>query len=199
MTSAQNRRLQSNGNRLEVLPDDIARILITQEQISLRVKELAEQISDDYRDRRLHIAGILNGSFIFLADLVRCLSIPVEIDFISFSSYGSSTESCRNITTRIELNSDLENKDVLIVDDIIDTGYTLTKSGIIQQLISCGANSVRICALLDKPSRRKTNIIADYSGFTIPDEFVVGYGMDYSGLHRNLPYIAVMKQQEFNE
>jgi hypoxanthine phosphoribosyltransferase len=182
------------GINNQVIPDDISRVIVTQEQISLRVHELAEQISDDYKDSRLHIAGILNGSFIFLADLVRCLNIPVEIDFISFSSYGSSTVSCGNITTRIELNSDVKNKDVLIVDDIVDTGYTLTKSGIIQQLISCGAKSVKICALLDKPSRRKTNIIVDYSGFTIPDEFVVGYGMDYSGLHRNLPYIAVMKQ-----
>lgn len=176
-----------------MIPDDIDKVLITQEQIANRVRELAKQISYDYKDRKLHIAGILNGSFIFLADLVRCLNIPVEIDFISFSSYGSSKESSGNINVRMDLNSDIRNKDILIVDDIIDTGFTLSKSGIVDQLMSYGAKSVKICALLDKPSRRKADIIIDYSGFTIPDEFVVGYGMDFSGLHRNLPYIATIK------
>lgn len=175
-----------------MIPADINRILITREQISERVKELADQISYDYRGRKLHIAGILNGSFIFLADLVRCLSIPVEIDFISFSSYGGSRDSCGSINIRMDLNSDVRNKDVLIVDDIIDTGFTLSRSGIIDRLVSNGAESVKICTLLNKPSRRMVEIVIDYFGFTIPDEFVVGYGMDYSGLHRNLPYIAVI-------
>ncbi|MHB1459047.1 MAG: hypoxanthine phosphoribosyltransferase [Armatimonadota bacterium] len=175
------------------MPDDIARILITQEEIAKRVKELAEQISFDYKDANLHITAILNGSFIFLADLVRCLSIPVEIDFVSFSSYGSSRESCGNVDIRMDLSSDVKDKDILIVDDIIDTGFTLTRSGILHKLESCGAKSIKICALLDKVSRRKADIAVDYPGFIIPDEFVVGYGMDCSGFHRNLPYIAVIK------
>lgn len=176
-----------------MLPDGIERVLLTEEQITSRVRHLAEQISNDYRGRVLLLVGVLNGSFVFLADLARLLSIPAEIDFVSFSSYASSSTSDGCVDTRLAISCDVIGKDVLIVEDIIDTGHTISRSGIVDRLRLSGASSVKLCSLLDKAAGRKADVTIDYLGFTIPDQFVVGYGMDYAGLYRYLPYVAILR------
>lgn len=170
-------------------------VLFSEEQIRSRIDELARQISCDYLGSDLLVIGILNGSFIFLADLVREISVPLKIDFISLSSYGQAIQSSGMVDMRLDIHCDVLNYDVLIVEDIIDTGYTIQKSRIIDRLLQKGAKSVKICTLLNKKDRRKVDIKLDYIGFVIPNEFVIGYGMDYAGLYRNLPYIAIMKAE----
>lgn len=169
-------------------------VVFSEKEIAERVSQLAYKISSDYVNSKLLVIGILNGSFIFLADLTRCISIPIEIDFISVASYGSSTISSENVEFKLGLKTDVLEKHILIVEDIIDTGYSLHKSDVINHFIKSGAKSVKICALLNKESRRKVPIAIDYLGFDIPDIFVVGYGMDYAGLYRNLPYIGIINE-----
>jgi hypoxanthine phosphoribosyltransferase len=169
-------------------------VLFSEDEILTRVDQLGRQISEDYASKNLLLVGILKGSFVFLADLVRSISLPLSVDFITLSSYRNSTESSGLVEILSEMREDIPGKDVIIVDDIVDTGWTIRMSGIIEYLLAKGAESVRICALLDKPSRRRVDLVVDYVGFSIPDKFVVGYGLDLQGLHRNLRYIGCIEQ-----
>ena len=173
---------------------DIDHILLTEEQISEAVAAIAAKIDADSREseRDLLLLGILKGSVVFMGDLMKKLKTPVEIDFMKVSSYGSSTVSSGKVNILLDLHrNDLSDKDIIIVEDIIDSGRTL--SYLLKYLEIAGAGSVKTCTLLDKPSRRSVEFIPDYTGFTIPDEFVVGYGLDYNEHYRSLPYIGVLK------
>lgn len=170
----------------------ISKILIEEKQINEKVKELAKRISDDYRKKENTpcLVGLLKGSFIFIADLSRYIDIPIEIDFMIVSSYGNN-QIGSEIKILKDIDVQLSGRDVIIVEDIIDTGYTLEK--ICEVLQTRNIDSLKICALLNKPSRRKVNINIDYNGFNIEDEFVVGYGIDYAQKYRNLNYIGVVE------
>ena len=178
---------------------DIAEILLTQEQIAERVGELGRQISSDYEGKDLLLVGILKGAFVFLADLIRNISIPLTIDFVAISSYKSSTESGGIVKVVKDLDCDVEGRHVLIIEDIVDTGWTLKMSYLADNLQARKAASVRVCTLLDKPERRQVELDLDYVGFVIPNKFVVGYGLDFNGLHRNLPYIGILKEEAQRE
>ncbi|MDI6827420.1 MAG: hypoxanthine phosphoribosyltransferase [Armatimonadota bacterium] len=177
--------------------EDIAEILLTEEQIAARVSELGRKISEDYLGKDLIVVGILKGAFVFLADLIRQITIPVSVDFVAISSYGSSTRSSGVVKILKDLDESVENKHVLIVEDIIDTGLTLKLSYLKDNLVRRKAASVKICTLLDKPDRRQVDIEPDYKGFSIPNKFVVGYGLDFGGLYRNLPFIGVLKEEVY--
>lgn len=170
----------------------ISKILIEEKQINEKVKELAKRISDDYRKKENVpcLIGLLKGSFIFIADLSRYIDIPIEIDFMIVSSYGNN-QIGSEIKILKDIDVQLSGRDVIIVEDIIDTGYTLEK--ICEVLQTRNIASLKICTLLNKPSRRKVNINIDYNGFNIEDEFVVGYGIDYAQKYRNLNYIGVVE------
>lgn len=170
----------------------ISKILIEEKQINEKVKELAKRISDDYsgKENAPCLVGLLKGSFIFIADLSRYIDIPIEIDFMIVSSYGNNKIGSE-IKILKDIDVQLSGRDVIIVEDIIDTGYTLEK--ICEVLQTRNIASLKICTLLNKPSRRKVNINIDYNGFNIEDEFVVGYGIDYAQKYRNLNYIGVVK------
>ena len=170
---------------------DVKEVLITEDQIQAKVKELAERISRDYRDKNPVLVAVLNGAFVFLADLVRNLDLPCTIDFVSWSSYGKDTSSSGVFRIMKDLESNVESKHVLIVEDIIDTGLTLHY--LLDNIRARKPASVRVAALLDKPSRRKIEAKADYLGFQIPDAFVVGYGLDFAQSYRNLPFIGILK------
>lgn len=168
-------------------------VLLTQEQIEKRVRELAEQISRDYRDGELILVGVLRGAVIFLADLVRWITLDVKVDFIDVSSYGYQTETSGIVKIEQDISLDVEGKDVLLVEDIIDTG--LTWSYLREYFQSKNPRTLKICSLLDKPSRRRVEIYGDYVGFTIPDRFVMGYGLDCCGFFRNLTAIGTPSQE----
>lgn len=168
---------------------EIAHVLITEEQLSRRVRALTAQLRRDYAGRELVVVSLLNGTVMFLADLVRHLSIPLRLDFIGVSSYGSGTESGELVFTK-ELRLDVKGRDVLLVDDILDTGRTLKR--VTDKLRALKPKEIRTCVLLDKPSRRIEKVQADYVGFKIPDHFVVGYGMDFAERYRNLPFVGVL-------
>lgn len=172
----------------------IGEMLLSEEAIAGRVGELGRQISQDYEGKELMLVGILKGAFVFLADLVRSISIPLTIDFVAVSSYGASTKASGVVRISKDLDESVENKHVLIVEDIVDTGLTLRLGYLVENLRARKAASVRVCTLLDKPSRREAAVQLDYVGFVIPDKFVVGYGLDFNGQYRNLPYIAVLKE-----
>lgn len=163
------------------------RVLFNKEEISRRVKELGDEISFDYKRRNLVVISLLRGSFIFAADLVREISIPVEIDFITTSSYENDETSSGLVDIVHDLRTNIEGKDILIVDDICDSGYTLER--VIEHLNLKRPNSIDICVMLDKPSRRKINLQPKYIGYSIPDVFIVGYGLNYEKHYRNIPYI----------
>lgn len=169
---------------------DFMDVLITKEQIEARVRELGRQIAADYSGKDLTVIGILKGSVLFMADLIRAIEMPLYIDFMSVSSYGASTTSSGNVRILKDLDSSISGRHVLIVEDIIDSG--LTMQYLLNNLASRGAASLRVCTLLDKPERRLTPVTADYTGFSVPNEFVVGYGLDYNQLYRNLPEIGVL-------
>jgi hypoxanthine phosphoribosyltransferase len=162
--------------------------MIAKKEIAVEVKRLAGEISRDYRDKQVIFVSVLRGSFMFLADLVRELDFDPVIDFIGRASYGNSTESSGVVKKTYQSSQPVRDRDVLIIEDIVDTGLTL--NGIVKELHEAGARSVRCAVLLDKPSRRKVEIKADYVGFTIEDRFVVGYGLDYQDRWRTLPYVA---------
>ncbi len=166
-------------------------VLITRSKIKKRVKQLAARLNRDYRLKHLVLIGVLKGSFVFMADLFRCLNIPAQCDFVSLSSYGSGTTSSGKIKMRHAIAHSIKNKDILIIEDIVDTG--LTASYLKNSLKKHGARSVRLCTLLDKPSRRKKKVQLDYIGFKIPNCFVVGYGIDWNEHYRSLPYIGYIK------
>lgn len=167
-------------------------VLLSSEQIEKRVKEIAEVISDDYRGKRPLLIGVLKGAVIFLSDLIRFLTIPVEIDFIAVSSYGNATASSGVVRILKDLEQSIQGKDVLIVEDIVDTGLTLNY--LVENLGSRHPNSLRVVTLLDKPDRRKVKFEPDYCGFNIPDRFVIGYGLDYGEDYRQLSDLRVLDE-----
>lgn len=168
---------------------EIERVLISEAAIAGRVKSLAHKIQKDYQGKDLVIVALLNGTVMFLADLIRHLDLPLRLDFIGVSSYGSGTKSRKLVFTK-ELRIDVKGREVLLIDDILDTGKTL--SAVLKKLRALKPRRIRTCVLLDKPERRIRKIAADHVGFEIPDEFVVGYGLDYAERYRNLPYIGVL-------
>jgi hypoxanthine phosphoribosyltransferase len=175
--------------------EDIQETLLSTEALAARVKELGVQIGTDYAGKQILMIGILRGAVIFMADLARSINVPVSLDFMAVSSYGYSSRSSGVVRILKDLDEDVEDKHLLIVEDIIDTGLTLKY--LLENLRSRKPASLKICTLLNKPSRRKTEVPIDYNGFDIPDSFVVGYGLDYAGKYRNLPFIGVLKPEAY--
>ena len=166
--------------------------MISAKSIAARIEALAKEIEAEFADtEKLVVVGLLRGSFVFIADLVRELDLPVEVDFVETSSYGNAMESSREVKILKDLRGDIEGRDVLVVEDIVDTGHTL--SHVLTLLQNRNPHKLRTIALLDKPSRREAPIKADWTGFDIPDEFVVGYGIDYAQRNRNLPFIGKVR------
>jgi hypoxanthine phosphoribosyltransferase len=176
---------------------DVSEILITGEQIREKTAELARQITADYEGKNPLLVCILKGGLMFLADLIRQIRLPVEIDFMAVSSYGDATESSGVVRILMDLETNIQGRHVLLVEDIIDTGRTLNY--IMQNLRTRGPASLKICALLNKPARRELDIPVEYVGFDIPDRFVVGYGLDYGEIYRNLPFVGVLKPELYSE
>lgn len=179
-----------------MMNSDILKILINQSQIKEKVKELGEKITNDYKDKNLMVVGILKGCVVFLSDLIREINLPLTMDFMVVSSYGSSTKSSGVVRIVKDLEKDIAGKDILIVEDIVDTGLTLNY--LVDYLKSRNASSVKICTLLEKPDRRKAQVDLEYVGFHIPDEFVVGYGLDYAETYRNLPFVCILKPEVYS-
>lgn len=177
-----------------MMEQDMEKILFTQEELAARIKQMAAQITEDYRDKKPVVIGILRGSFLFMADLVRQLDLPqMTLDFMSVSSYGSGTESSGQVKIKLDASESITGKDVLIVEDILDTGNTLSR--LTRELSQRHPASLKLCVMLDKPDRRVQPIYADYKGFTVPDAFVVGCGLDYAQRYRQLPYIGILKPE----
>ena len=170
---------------------DKIRVLLNEEEVDRRIKEIAEQINKDYEGKAVHLICILKGGVFFTCELAKRLTIPVSLDFMSVSSYGSDTKSSGVVKIVKDLDESLKDKDVIVVEDIVDSGRTL--SYLLEMLRDRGPASLRLCTLLDKPERRVIDVHVDYTGFNIPDEFVVGYGLDYDQRYRNLPYIGVVE------
>ncbi len=170
---------------------DVEEVLLSGEEVQARVVELGAQLAADYEGREPVLVSVLKGSIIFLADLVRAMPIPLSIDLMEVSSYGTSTESSGQVRILKDLSTSIEGREVIVVEDIIDTGLTLNY--LLRYLHDKGPASIRICCLLDKPARRLAPIEIDYRGFTIADRFVIGYGLDYGERYRNLPYIGVLR------
>jgi len=179
-----------------MMKDDVKKVLLSEEELHARVAELGAQITKDYAGKNMLLVTVLKGAVVFLADLMRNIDQPSEIDFMVVSSYGSGVKSSGVVKIVKDLDINLEGKDILIVEDILDSGLTLDYiKGMLQDR---NPASIRICTLLDKPARRKVSLQADYIGFTIPDEFVIGYGLDYDEKYRNLPYIGVLKPEVYS-
>ncbi len=172
---------------------DVDKILLDADTIANRVAELGEEISRDYADRDLLLVGVLKGAIFFIADLMRQLDVPCEVDFMAISSYGSSTDSSGVVRIMKDLNETIEGRDVLVVEDIIDSGLTL--SYLLRTLNARQPRSLEVCALLTKPARRKVDIGCQYVGFEIPAEFVIGYGLDFAEQYRNLPFVGVLREE----
>lgn len=181
----------------EDMKDDIKEVLLSEEEIKDIVSDLGRQITEDYRGKNLVLVSVLKGSVVFMADLMRAIDIPCSIDFMVVSSYGSGTESSGVVKIIKDLDADLRGVDLLIVEDILDTGRTL--ASLIKILKMRNPSSVKICTFLDKPERRLADISADYVGACVPDEFVVGYGLDYNERYRNLPYVGVVKPEVYSK
>ena len=173
---------------------ETSRVLIPEDKVDERIAQLGEQISRDYAGRQVHLIGILKGSIFFICELAKRITVPVTMDFMSVSSYGAGTKSSGVVKLIKDLGEPIEGKDVLVVEDIIDSGHTL--SYLLKNLSSRNPASIRLCTLLDKPERREVDVEVDYQGFSIPDEFVIGYGLDYDQRYRNLPYIGVLSLTE---
>ncbi|MEF9960204.1 MAG: hypoxanthine phosphoribosyltransferase [Niameybacter sp.] len=179
------------------MQNDIARILLTEEAIQDRVKALGEAITTQYAGKELLVVGILKGSNVFMSDLIRQIQIPLKIDFMIVSSYGNATESTGVVKIMKDIEQSISDKHVLIVEDIIDSGLTLKY--LTEMLNTRKPASIKLCTLLDKPARRKERVDVDYVGFEMPDEFIVGYGIDYSEHYRNLPYVGVLKPEVYEK
>jgi hypoxanthine phosphoribosyltransferase len=173
---------------------EVARILITDQMLAQRIAELGREIERDFEGRDMVVVSLLNGTVMFIGDLIRHLSHPLRLDFMGVSSYGKGTESGDLVFTK-ELRLDVKGRDVLLVDDILDTGRTLRR--VLEKLCLLGPKRIRTCVLLDKPERRIEKVTADYIGFTIPDQFVVGYGLDFAEKYRNLPFVGVLKPEMY--
>ncbi|RJE83586.1 hypoxanthine phosphoribosyltransferase [Paenibacillus sp. 1011MAR3C5] len=179
------------------MQNDIKEVLYSEEQIDAKVRELGAKLSADYEGRNPLVICVLKGAFIFMSDLVKTITVPLEIDFMAVSSYGASTKSSGVVKIIKDLDVSVEGRDVLIVEDIIDSGLTL--SYLIDVLERRGSKSVTVVTLFDKPARRTVSLEPNYKGFTLPDEFVVGYGLDYAEKYRNLPYIGILKPQVYEK
>jgi hypoxanthine phosphoribosyltransferase len=174
---------------------EIEQVIVAEDQIAERVGELAAEIRRDYDGRCPLVIGVLTGSFVFLADLVRRIDMPLQVSFCAASSYGSSTESSGQVAACMDICEDVAGRDVVLVEDIIDTGRTVAR--IVEALRERRCASVEVCSLLDKPSRRVAHVEPRYVGFEIPDRFVVGYGLDFAGKYRHLPYVAALKPDAY--
>ena len=174
-----------------ILDKDVERVLFSEEELKKRVAEIAGQITQDYAGKEPLLVSVLRGSFVFMADLVRQINLPCTVDFMAVSSYGAGTSSSGQVKIIKDLSEQIEGKDLIVVEDILDSGNTL--SYLLKLLQARHPASVRLCTLLDKPSRRVKEVELHYAGFSIPDYFVVGYGLDYAEKYRNLPYIGVLK------
>ena len=179
------------------MDQDILKILLSEEEIKARVQELGDQLYDAFHDKNPLFVGVLKGCFIFMADLVRAAQLKSELEFIGVSSYQNGTKSSGVVQITRDLQEDINGRDVIIVEDILDSGNTL--EFLKKYLMAKGAASVTIVTLLDKPARREKAITADYAGFVVPDEFVVGYGLDYAQQYRNIPYIGVLKPEVYSK
>lgn len=182
-------------NSKENIYDDIGEILYSEEELDRKCRELAGIIDRDYEGKELVLVGILKGSFMFMADLMRRTTIPLEVEFMAVSSYGSATESSGVVRILKDLDTDILGKHVLIIEDIVDTGTTLAY--LTEYLNARGALSVEVMCLLDKPARRSKKLNVKYVGFVIPDAFIIGYGIDYAEHYRNLPYVATLKEEVY--
>lgn len=176
---------------------DIQEVLFTEAELNERINELGEQITADYEGKSLIVVGILKGSNIFTSDLVRKINLPLKMDFMAVSSYGNATESTGVVKILKDLDRGIEGEHVLIVEDIVDSGLTLKYLKDI--LLTRNPASIKVCTLLDKPARRKEDIKPDYLGYEVPDEFIVGYGIDYAEHYRNLPYVGILKREVYEK
>lgn len=176
---------------------DVEQILYTEEDLRRRIRELGAQIAADYAGRTPMLVSVLRGSYIFMADLTRAIDLDLTVDFMAVSSYGAGTVSSGQVEIKKDLSDSIEDRDLIIVEDILDSGNTLYY--LMDVLRARKPASIRICALMDKPDRRTKPITADYVGFTIPDAFIVGYGLDYAEKYRNLPYVGVLKPSVYSE
>lgn len=167
------------------------RVLLTEEEVDKRIQELGDRISKDYAGKQVHLVCVLKGGVFFLCELAKRITVPVSLDFMSVSSYGKDTKSSGIVKIVKDLDESLQDKEVIVVEDIVDSGRTL--SYLLEMLRDRGPKSLRLCTLLDKPDRRVVDVNVDYTGFNIPDEFVVGYGLDYDQRYRNLPYIGIVE------
>ncbi len=178
-----------------MLEKNIEKVLLTEDQLEQRIKELGAEITRDYQGKELVLAAVLRGSYVFMADLTRAIDLPLTVDFMAVSSYGAGTVSSGQVEIKKDLSDPIEGKNLLIIEDILDSGNTLYY--LMDVLSARHPASIRICTLLDKPERRVKPIKADYAGFVIPDAFVVGYGLDYAEKYRNLPYVGVLKPEVY--
>lgn len=176
-----------------MIEQDVSRILISSEQLQAKAAEMGQAISEDYRNKDLLLVCVLRGAFMFLADLIRHITIPHEVDFMATASYGRSTESSGIVRILKDLNTSIEGRDVLVVEDIVDSGLTLQY--LLRLLRDRNPASLRVCCLLDKRTRRQVEVPLDYLGFNVPNEFVVGYGLDYRELYRNLPFVGILRPE----
>ena len=179
------------------MKNDIKEVLFTEEQLRQKVDELGAQITADYQGKNPLIVSVLKGSYVFMADLTRRIDVPCQVDFMVVSSYGAGTKTSGEVQIIKDLENSIDGRDLIIVEDILDSGVTL--SYLMKVLTARGANSIRLCTLLSKPERRKVDVPVDYLGFEIPDEFVVGYGLDFAEKYRNLPYIGILKPSVYSE
>lgn len=179
----------------KLMADNLDEVLLSKEEIDQKVKELGKMLAEEYAGKRPLLVCVLKGALIFVADLARAMDIPLEVDFMAVSSYGVSTKSSGVVRILKDLETGIEGRHVLIVEDIIDTGLTLKY--LIENLKSRKPASIKICTLLDKPSRRRVQLQPDFCGFEIPDKFVIGYGLDFAEIYRNLPFIGVLKPEAY--
>ena len=179
------------------MKNDIKKVLFTEEQLRQKVDELGAQITADYRGKKPLVVSVLKGSYVFMADLTRRIDVPCTVDFMVVSSYGAGTKTSGEVQIIKDLENSIDGRDLIIVEDILDSGVTL--SYLMKVLTARGASSIRLCTLLSKPDRRKVDVKIDYLGFEIPDEFVVGYGLDFAEKYRNLPYIGILKPSVYGE
>jgi len=180
-----------------MMRDDISSVLFSEEEISTRVKELGKQLTQDYADKSPILVSVLKGAYVFMSDISRSIDIPCAIEFMCVSSYGSGTTSSGNVNIRLDLSCDITDRHILIIEDILDTGNSLKK--ITELLKTRNPASIKICTLFDKPARRKADITADYVGFEIEDHFIVGYGLDYNEIYRNLPYVGILSPSVYEK
>ena len=178
-----------------MLEKAIQEVLFTEEQLRAKVQEIGKQIEKDYAGQEIMLIGVLRGSFVFMADLARAIDLPCTLDFMSVSSYGKGTKSSGQVQITKDLSEDITGRNIIVIEDILDSGNTL--SYLLEILKARKPASIRLCTLLDKPERRVKPVEVHYSGFEIPDAFVVGYGLDYAEMYRNLPYIGILKPEVY--